>query len=241
LSTWSDIDLATSIEGCGFAIVEGLLSAAEVHQLIREIDALPATDDAVRQRRKNGAGFARRNLLDTAAVGRLAGSEAWLSLVHPVVGLESRPVRGILFDKTPDANWLVPWHQDLSIAVKRRIEVPGFGPWSVKAGVCHVQPPVDVLENMITVRLHLDDCGPKNGPLRVVPETHRSVLQPSEIAAIVLEKRDVVCCVAAGGAVVMRPLLLHASSPAMAPSRRRVIHIEYAAGDLTNGLQWDAS
>src|SRR5262245_7189469 len=86
--------------------------------------------------------------------------------VEPILGPGAFVVRGLFFDKTPRANWKVSWHQDLTIAVRVRIEAPGFGPWSLKAGVVHVQPPAEILERMATVRLHLDDCSESNGPLR---------------------------------------------------------------------------
>jgi ectoine hydroxylase-related dioxygenase (phytanoyl-CoA dioxygenase family) len=147
-------------------------------------------------------------------------------------------VRAILFDKNAAANWLVPWHQDLSIAVRERRDVPGFGPWSTKAGVVHVQPPIDVLNRMLTIRLHLDDCPETNGPLKVVPGTHRTMLTPDELAAVATNGPNVACVVRAGGAVLMRPLLVHASSPASELRHRRVVHIEYAAVSLPGGLCW---
>ena len=154
--------------------------------------------------------------------------------------MPSRAVRGILFDKTPDANWLVPWHQDLSIAVRERRYVPGFGPWSVKAGVHHVQPPGEILDQMLTVRIHLDACPAENGPLRVIPGSHRSLLSPNELARRVNEESSVACCVEAGDALLMRPMLAHTSAPARIPAHRRVVHIEYAACELPGALEWHA-
>ncbi len=89
-----------------------------------------------------------------------------------VAGADCRLVRGLFFDKTPGANWPVAWHQDLTLAVAERREIAGWSNWSVKAGVPHVQPPVDILERMVTLRLQLDDCGADNGPLRVLPGSH---------------------------------------------------------------------
>jgi len=160
--------------------------------------------------------------------------------VEEVLGPGAFAVRGILFDKTPDANWKVPWHQDLSIAVKEQIEVSGFGPWSLKAGVVHVQPPTGVLESMLAVRLHLDDCGPANGPLRVLSGTHRfGRLEAGSIERLRGEFNEVTCPVASGGALLMRPLILHASSAAKEPGRRRVVHLEFAAAELPGGLEWE--
>jgi ectoine hydroxylase-related dioxygenase (phytanoyl-CoA dioxygenase family) len=155
------------------------------------------------------------------------------------LGLDAFVIRDLFFDKTSEANWKVAWHQDLTIAVRHRIDLPGFGPWSEKDGVPHVRPPVELLERMLTVRLHLDDCGEQNGPLRVLPCSHRhGKLDANAIRAWRAEVPAVVCTIKCGGVVLMRPLLLHASSPARRPEHRRVIHLEFAAEELPGGLQW---
>ncbi len=172
-------------------------------------------------------------------VAALAASTTLLDLLLILMGKIPIPVRSIFFDKTPEANWLVPWHQDLSIAVTERLDLPGYGPWSTKEGVPHVQPPTKILETMVTVRLHLDDCDESNGALRVIPGSHRlGQLNAGQIAELRLQRKEVICSVRAGDAVLMRPLLLHASSQAVAPAHRRVIHLEYSACELANGLQW---
>lgn len=168
-------------------------------------------------------------------VAALAGSAKIISLL----GHGFLPVRSIFFDKTPETNWLVPWHQDLSIAAKPRIDVPGYGPWSIKDGVPHVQPPIQILETMVTVRLHLDDCNESNGALRVVPGSHLfGRLDAAGIAKVRSNQKEAFCSMQAGDALLMRPLLLHASSEAPAPLHRRVIHLEYSASQLPNGLEW---
>ncbi|HXI53928.1 MAG TPA: phytanoyl-CoA dioxygenase family protein [Candidatus Saccharimonadales bacterium] len=127
----------------------------------------------------------------------------------------------------------------LSIAVAERREAPGFRGWSVKQGVLHVQPPADILERMLTLRLHLDDCGPHNGPLRVLGGSHRhGRLSDEAIETLCRKGAEVACLVRAGGVLLMRPLLLHASSRAERPGRRRVLHLEYAASPLPHGLRW---
>ena len=224
----------------GFAIIEAVAPAETVNGLIADLDRGYAAGET---RQRQACVYAMRNLLSAVpAARRAAESRAIRALVEPVLGPHALPVRGLLFDKTPAANWKVAWHQDLSIAVARRIDLPGFGPWSVKAGVPHVQPPVEILQNMLTVRLHLDDCGPDNGPLNVLPGSHADgVLSPDGIAAWRRRTPPVACLVSAGGAVVMRPLLLHASSAAARPGRRRVVHLEFAAGPLPGGLEWHAA
>ena len=145
-------------------------------------------------------------------------------------------------DKTSEANWNVAWHQDLSIAVRERMDVRGFGPWSIKAGVVHVQPPREVLERMVTLRLHLDDCMAENGPLRVIPCSHsQGVLTPAKVSQMTSESKAVTCTVGTGGAIVMRPLILHASSKALRPSHRRVVHLEFSSAELPAPLQWGAA
>jgi len=148
-------------------------------------------------------------------------------------------VQGIFFDKPADANWKVQWHQDLSIPVKARVEVPGFGPWSKKAGVPHVQAPNWLLERMLIVRLHLDANTEENGPLRVIAGSHlRGRLTREQIQWWREQGEELVCTVPRGGALLMRPLLLHASSAARTSAHHRVIHLEYAAERLPDGLAW---
>jgi ectoine hydroxylase-related dioxygenase (phytanoyl-CoA dioxygenase family) len=149
------------------------------------------------------------------------------------------PVRTLFFDKTPATNWKVPWHQDLTICVEKKYDVPGFTGWSKKEGVLHVQPPAEILGQMITVRLHLDDCGLENGPLRVLPGTHRyGRLSMEQIGHFRKTIAPTTCCLPEGGALIMKPLLLHSSSTAEIPWHRRVLHIELATTPLPPPLAW---
>jgi ectoine hydroxylase-related dioxygenase (phytanoyl-CoA dioxygenase family) len=221
----------------GFAVVPNVIPREWVAELIDAVHGIGAETGV---RGKAGATYAVRRLCEIVpAVRRLPTSAEVRSLAEPILGARSRVVRSLLFDKNPQANWKVPWHQDLTIAVKVRREVQAFGPWSVKAGVVHVQPPVRVLAGVLTVRLHLDDCGPENGPLRVLPGSHKlGVMDAGAIADMRERIAEATCTVGAGGVVLMRPLLLHASSPATVAGHRRVIHLEFAAADLPGGLEW---
>ena len=180
-----------------------------------------------------------RNLFDIPAISQLARDPVVRDTATAVLGADCFAVRAILFDKTPSTNWKVAWHQDLTIAVAERRDAPGFGPWSVKAGVTHVQPPCETLERMVVVRLHLDPCGIENGPVRVLPGSHRR----GKLDAVAIDEyrrsaEETACIVPRGGLLVMRPLLLHASSAAVLPDHRRVIHFEFATGSLSGGLAW---
>ena len=175
------------------------------------------------------------------AVRELATSAALRELVEPILGVEAFAVRATLFDKTPQENWFVAWHQDLAIPVQQMREVPGFGPWSVKDGVPFVQPPAEVLRGMLAVRVDLDGSDAHNGALRVLPGTHTfGVLTPKQRSELSWAQSPVICEVPAGGALVMRPLLLHSSGRAASPLHRGVVHLEFAAHDLPGGLEWQA-
>lgn len=220
----------------GFALITDVVPLDHLHTLLA---ALEAAEDSAGVRRRESV-YAIRSLLEAVpAVRELARSSQVRALVEPVLGDDAFAVRGILFDKTPDANWKVAWHQDLTIAVRERREVEGFGPWSEKAGVVHVQPPAAVLERMVTVRLNLDPCGPANGPVNVIAGSHRHGRLPAdEVRRRRTEEPAVSTCLGAGGVLLMRPLLLHASSPSTSPAHRRVVHLEFAADELPGGLEW---
>jgi ectoine hydroxylase-related dioxygenase (phytanoyl-CoA dioxygenase family) len=179
-----------------------------------------------------------RNLLDVPAVRRLAASTAVRSLMEPAIGPTCFAVRGILFNKGDGANWKVAWHQDCVIAVARPKEISGWGPWSIKAGVHHVRPSSDLMSRMLAIRIHLDECGADNGPLRVVPGSHKQgFLSDTQIKN--WPKDNAMTCIASrGDAVLMRPLLLHASTAAKVPSSRRVVHLEFTADHLPAGIEW---
>src|SRR5690606_16226043 len=131
--------------------------------LLAAVEGITSSRRSASLRGMLGAAPSTRAVLDDPGV---------TSLLAALLGPGWRVVRSILFDKTPDANWKVAWHQDLSIAVRERADVAGYGPWSRKDGVVHVEPPTSVLKRMVTLRLHLDDCNAENGPLRVLPGSH---------------------------------------------------------------------
>ena len=103
---------------------------------------------------------------------------------------------------------------------------------SKKGGVDFARPPRRVLEALLAVRIHLDDCDETNGPLRVSPGTHQQgIVRSTEIADVVTHHGETACLAPAGEAWLMKPLLLHASSQATAPKHRRVLHLVYHSGD----------
>jgi hypothetical protein len=144
-----------------------------------------------------------------------------------------------MFDKTPDSNWLVAWHQDRVIPVRERIETAGFGPWSTKDGVLHVAPPFEVLARMLTIRVHLDAVDSANAPLRVALGSHQLGRVSADVAAEEASKLDHCICLAEAGDVwVYATPILHASDRANPPRRRRVLQVDYADFELPGGLAW---
>ena len=215
LSVVEQSTFAESVARDGWAVTSPVVPQLEIDRLVAEVAPLAG----------DGRGGVR-NLLDTSPVVRtLATSVPVRSVAEAVLGAGCFAVRAILFDKTPGANWKVVWHQDVTIAVRQRERVHGFGPWTEKAGVPHVQPPADVLEGMLAVR--------------VIPGSHRM----GRLSAAAIDawrgSAQVVDALAARGAIIaFRPLILHASSPATAPEHRRVIHIDFAAVELPEPLEW---
>ncbi len=220
----------------GFQIFKSVLECGECDLLSAELIPLFEQQQAAS---KNKIGGLRNLLRNSSQVLHLSKSDELLSVVEQFCDSPAFPVRAIFFDKNPDVNWMIPWHQDLAIAVVERIETPGFTGWSIKDGLLHVHPPREILENMVTVRLHLDDCNASNGALKVLPGSHcLGKLGAAEISKWADGNKPVVCELSKGDAMLMRPLLLHASSQAESPKHRRVLHIEYTMQELPNGLKW---
>ena len=220
----------------GFAIIENVLDEKAVEALLRDLSAARIGS---RGSQRGGLTFGLRDLLNEVPSTReLANCASLKSLAEPIIGSNPRVVRAIYLDKHREANWKVAWHQDLTIAVRKRVDVEGYGPWSIKAGITHVQPPVSVLNNIAALRIHLDHAGETNGALRVIPGSHvQGRLAPVQILHWKKE-RIVTCSIKAGGVMVMRPLLLHSSLPSLNPQHRRVLHFEYASINLPDGLEW---
>lgn len=223
------------LDADGFTIVRGVLDAPQLDTLCAALAKFVGTVGTVRAKSSN----ARRLLECCEAVRQLAASRAVRELVEPVLGSAAFAVRGLLFDKVESANWRVGWHQDLMIPVEQRVDAPGYSAWSTKQGVVHVRPPDEVLAAMLTLRVHVDHCPADNGPLEVLPGTHRLGIVPeSDVRSTADEHQAITCTAAAGDVLVMRPLLLHASRPAGTPRHRRVVHLEFASEALPGGVKW---
>ena len=221
------INDTAKFETDGFVVISGVASPAECDAAV--VEATLAAGDAP----------GSRTLLSMPWCAALAHAIRNNRAVRALLPEESVAVQCTYFEKSESQNWLVAAHQDLSIPVRERIDAAACSAWSEKEGVLFVQPPATVLEAVVAVRLHLDDSTVSNGPLRVVPGSHRyGRLTSAQVQAARDESGEITCSVPKGGVLVMRPLLLHASSKAKVSVPRRVLHFVFGAPALPLGLTW---
>jgi hypothetical protein len=161
------------------------------------------------------------------------------ALLRGALPLNAVAVQCTAFAKSPTKNWLVSLHQDLGIPVKHRVDNTECTGWSEKEGQCYVQPPARVLEHLVAIRMHIDECPAESGALRVVPGSHAfGRVDAAKVDELRTERGETVVPVARGGVLLMRPLLLHASSKATEPTLRRVLHFVFGPQRLPLGLEW---
>jgi|SRR6185295_778478 Phytanoyl-CoA dioxygenase (PhyH) len=203
------------------------VSTAELQRIANAVACLPPGKAGTRL---HGIAALRPLLTTPGSVGAVAGR---------MLGQACQPVRAILFDKTPATNWSLAWHQDRTIAVAKRIDVDGFGPWTVKSGILHVAPPFDVLAGMVTLRVHLDPVPATNAPLLIAPGSHRLGRIPEvEVPDVVRQCGTFACLAETGDIWLYATPILHASEAALKPTHRRVLQVDFAIGELPGGLRW---
>lgn len=162
-----------------------------------------------------------------------------MALLDACLPEKKQLTKAIYFDKPPQANWSVPWHQDLMIHVTQKHETEGFSHWRIKSDVVVVQPPREVLANTVTLRIHLDDCTAANGALRCIAGSHKQgIISMSDWQ---YNGGETVCEASAGSVLMMNPLTLHASQRSDHASRRRVLHLEFCDNELPQGVHWKES
>ena len=224
-SSFRSADLTLSDDGA--QLFAQALDKAECICLEAALAALPESKPGVRIAE---APQLQSFLAAAGPIGAIASS---------VLGLKARPVRAILFNKTADRNWALGWHQDRTIVVAERMEATGFGPWTVKAGLIQVEPPFEILERMVTLRLHLDAVDPSNAPLRIVPGSHAlGRLPESDIERVVATLGERLCLAERGDVWLYATPIVHASLAADRPRRRRVLQVDYSADTAPGPLAW---
>ncbi|WP_235507214.1 phytanoyl-CoA dioxygenase family protein [Acidovorax sp. Leaf78] len=226
------------LEAQGFVLVPGVLQPAECSALAHDLNANMQAPDRGGHRAHSASG-GQRDLLNRPWCQALARRLQQCPALADLLLASAVAVQCTYFEKTPARNWLVPLHQDLSIPVAERVDAPDLNGWSDKDGTLFVQPPAPLLQTLLAVRLHIDPCHADDGPLRVVPASHTQGVLAADAARALRDRAgDVPCLADAGTALVMRPLLLHASCKTSGTSKRRVLHFVFGPAQLPWGLRW---
>lgn len=219
----------------GFTVVENIFSEEEIGQIS---DLMNQADSSNETFRKSSDLFAIRQFLkEVPETYKLIFNDALQALINDLFGGGYFVVKSIYFDKPEQSNWFVAYHQDLTISVDKKIAVDGFGPWTKKQNQYAVQPPLSILENNFTIRIHLDETDEHNGALKVIDGSHLKGIYRPEYIDWTTEK-ETTCNVPRGGVMIMKPLLLHSSGRTTNSKKRRVIHIEFSSAKLPEGLNW---
>jgi hypothetical protein len=225
------------VEQDGFALVPGVFAAPQVEEVLQGLGAaLGGEGGAIRS--QEGSVYAARNVLElwppAGRVWRVPPlPQVLAALLGPALGL----VRALYFDKPPEQTWALPWHKDLTIAVRdNRLPSAHFGKPTRKAGVPHVEAPAELLHQMLTARIHLDEVTEENGPLKVMPGSHRAgkrlALDEGQPQSVLAGRGDV---------LLIRPLVAHCSNRSRPGTsrHRRILHLEFAAAaELPDGYAW---
>lgn len=219
----------------GFTIINNMFSDEEVQNISEAIENIGTSKETFR---KSEDLFAIRQFLkEVPEVQHLIFNDNLKAVISELFGEKYFVVKSIYFDKPETSNWYVAYHQDLTISVDQKIQLEGFGPWTTKQNQFAVQPPLDILENIYTIRIHLDDTDENNGALKVVPGSHAKGIYRPETIDWTIETEEI-CNVEKGGIMIMKPLILHGSNRTTNGKRRRVVHIEFSEWELPGGLNW---
>jgi ectoine hydroxylase-related dioxygenase (phytanoyl-CoA dioxygenase family) len=226
------------IDRDGYAVLAAVFESREIETILHSLDTAFQTQQDSAIRSESGHIYAARNLLSTwPAVAALWQISPLQDVLADVLGTDYGLVRVLYFDKPPNQSWGLPWHKDMTIAVRdNRLPSERFGKPTQKAGVPHVEAPQELLERMLTARIHLDTVTEENGPLKVLPGSHRSAKTLSNGSVkpqtILVERGDV---------LLIRPLVEHCSSRSHPNTvrHRRILHLEFAADrELPDGYAW---
>lgn len=223
------------LDECGFATIDGIYSKPEIDAIATVIEN--AATEKPTFRKSNDLFAIRQFLKEIPEVFPLVFNEKLKEIILAVGGKDTFAVKSIYFDKPAASNWFVAYHQDLTISVSEKKETEGFSHWTKKDGQFAVQPPTEILENIFTARIHLDDTDAYNGALKVLEKSHLKSVFRFENLGLTTEK-EVSCNVNSGGVMLMKPLLFHGSGKTTNNRKRRVIHIEFSDKILPEGLEW---
>jgi hypothetical protein len=223
------------LEENGYSILADLYSNIEISQILA---CLENTEQNGNSFLKTKDLFAIRQLINN--VPNLSDLLFNAKLTKLISGLSESQyflTKAIYFDKPSESNWFVAYHQDLSISVDKKADLKNYSNWTFKKGQYGVQPPIEILQDTITIRIHLDDTDENNGALKVIPKSHLNGIVRVDSKDWDIEN-EFICKVKKGGAMLMKPLTLHASNRTTNGQKRRVIHLEFNKHKLTEPLAW---
>lgn len=222
--------IAKRLEYKGFGILNHVYSKRDIRKLKARFDTY------IKQNDEQAFGM-REVLLKMPELKDILFNKNFKKLIKSI-DKEVFLTKAIYFDKSPQDNWYVIWHQDVPINVTKKIETKGFSSWTNKKGVISVCPPEAISKNTFSMRIHLDDTTIKNGALKVIPGSHNKRLNDEEIKLITANSIPFSSEVGSGGVQLLKPLLLHASSETTVQKRRRVLHLEFSSIELPKGLSY---
>jgi ectoine hydroxylase-related dioxygenase (phytanoyl-CoA dioxygenase family) len=219
----------------GFTVINDVFSAGEIERIAHVIQNI---DTSKENFRKSEDLFAIRQFLkEIPEINELIFNNNIKKIINEIFGDKYKAVKSIYFDKPEKSNWYVAYHQDLTISVDKKLDIADFGPWTTKQNQFAVQPPLSFLQNIYTIRIHLDDTDENNGALKVVPKSHAKGIYRPEMIDWNVETEEI-CNVEKGGIMIMKPLTLHGSNRTTNGKKRRVIHIEFSDMELPQELKW---
>jgi ectoine hydroxylase-related dioxygenase (phytanoyl-CoA dioxygenase family) len=215
--TWTQYK--TQVDANGFAIIDTVCTDNEIADIISVIEKTEARGETLR---KSVELFAILQFLkEIPGVLPLLLNSKLRQVIGTIIGSDYFVVKSIYFDKPKTSNWFVAYHQDLTISVNKKADIQNFGPWTVKQNQFAVQPPLQILESIYTIRIHLDETNQDNGALKVIQRSHSKKIYRPEIINWNI-KTEAVCNVTKGGIMIMKPLLLHSSGRTINNKRRRL-------------------
>ncbi len=224
----------TALQENGYAIVPEIYTDQEISAIQKCIQ----NADIAHPSTKIKTVFAIRQLLkEIPELAPLLFTKNVKELIHSLSDANYFVTKALYFDKPSDSNWFVGYHQDLSITVDQKVDVENYRHWTFKKGQYGVQPPVEILNDTITLRIHLDDTNKNNGALKVLPKSHLNGIISANANPYSINKEHI-CEVKKGGVMLMKPLTFHASNRTTNGKQRRVIHIELNKHPLKAPLQW---
>ncbi len=223
------------LEENGYSVLADLYSDNEVSKIL---DCIENTEQNGSSFMKTKDLFAVRQLIkNVPKLTHLLFNKKLNELLSDISESEYFLTKAIYFDKPSESNWFVAYHQDLSITVNKKANLKNYSNWTFKKGQHGVQPPIKILEDTVTIRIHLDNTDKNNGALKVIPKSHLNGIVRADSKDWNIEN-EFMCEVKKGGAMIMKPLTLHASSRTTNGKKRRVVHLEFNKHYLTEPLAW---